>query len=164
MGGEFAYQPEGAPSPTMSAVGLLCNQYLRAGKTDPVIVGGVRYLMANLPDAGSPNVYYLVLRQPGHAQHGRPRLGRLESQECARFWSKAKRGKVAPPEAGMPTNRMRRLGHARRPHHDDQPRRLTLEVYYATCRCTGPTSRSTAAGEMNYRPPFRLAVPFRDPR
>jgi hypothetical protein len=58
MGGEFAYQPEGAPSPTMSAVGLLCNQYLRAGKTDPVIVGGVRYLMANLPDAGSSNVYY----------------------------------------------------------------------------------------------------------
>jgi hypothetical protein len=57
-GGEFAYQPDGAPSPTMSAVGLLCNQYLHAGKTDPVIVGGVRYLMANLPDADSPNVYY----------------------------------------------------------------------------------------------------------
>jgi hypothetical protein len=57
-GGEFAYQPDGALSPTMSAVGLLCNQYLHAGKTDPVIVGGVRYLMANLPDANSPNVYY----------------------------------------------------------------------------------------------------------
>ena len=57
-GGEFAYQPDGAPSPTMSAVGLLCNQYLHAGKTDPVIVGGVRYLMANLPGANSPNVYY----------------------------------------------------------------------------------------------------------
>ncbi|HEX3999123.1 MAG TPA: prenyltransferase/squalene oxidase repeat-containing protein [Pirellulales bacterium] len=56
--GEFAYQPDGAPSPTMSAVGLLCSQYLNAGKTDPVIVGGVRYLMANLPDGGSPNIYY----------------------------------------------------------------------------------------------------------
>ncbi len=56
--GEFAYQPDGAPSPTMSAVGLLCNQYLHAGKTDPVIVGGVRYLMANPPDAAAPNVYY----------------------------------------------------------------------------------------------------------
>jgi len=56
--GQFAYQPDGSPSPTMSAVGLLCNQYLNAGKTDPVIVGGVRYLMANLPDAGSPNIYY----------------------------------------------------------------------------------------------------------
>jgi hypothetical protein len=58
MGGEFSYQPEGAPSPTMSAVGLLCNQYLHAGKADPVIVRGVRYLMDNLPDAASPNVYY----------------------------------------------------------------------------------------------------------
>ena len=37
--GQFAYQPEGAATPTMSAVGLLCSQYLRAGRADPVIVG-----------------------------------------------------------------------------------------------------------------------------
>jgi hypothetical protein len=56
--GQFAYQPDGAPTPTMSAVGLLCNQYLHVGRADPVIVGGVRYLMANAPDEGGRNMYY----------------------------------------------------------------------------------------------------------
>ncbi len=57
-GGQFAYQPDGAPMPSMSAVGLLCSQYLHAGRQDPVIVGGVQYLMANQPDDQSRNVYY----------------------------------------------------------------------------------------------------------
>jgi hypothetical protein len=56
--GQFSYQPEGAATPTMSAVGLLCSQYLRAGRADPVIVGGVQYLMANQPEEDAPNVYY----------------------------------------------------------------------------------------------------------
>lgn len=56
--GQFSYQPEGAATPTMSAVGLLCNQYLRAGRADPVIVGGVKYLMANQPSEQTQNIYY----------------------------------------------------------------------------------------------------------
>ena len=56
--GQFSYQPEGAATPTMSAVGLLCSQYLRAGRADPVIVGGVQYLMANPPEEDAQNVYY----------------------------------------------------------------------------------------------------------
>ena len=56
--GRFSYQPEGAPTSTMSAVGILCNQYLHAGRADPIITGGVQLLMANQPDAGSHNVYY----------------------------------------------------------------------------------------------------------
>ncbi len=56
--GQFSYQPDGAATPTMSAVGLLCSQYLRAGRGDPVIVGGVRYLMANQPTREAQNIYY----------------------------------------------------------------------------------------------------------
>jgi hypothetical protein len=56
--GQFSYQPDGAPTPTMSAVGLLCNQYLHVGRFDPVIVGGVQYLMANQPTEDSRNMYY----------------------------------------------------------------------------------------------------------
>ena len=38
---------------------LLCSQYLHAGRQDPVIVGGVQYLMANQPDEEhARNVYY----------------------------------------------------------------------------------------------------------
>ncbi len=57
-GGQFSYQPDGGPTPSMSAVGLLCSQYLHAGRADPVIVGGVQYLMANLPDHNAHNIYY----------------------------------------------------------------------------------------------------------
>src|SRR5258708_30183394 len=56
--GQFSDQPEGAATPALSAVGLLCSQYLRAGRGDPVIVRGVRYLMANQPDEQAQNVYY----------------------------------------------------------------------------------------------------------
>lgn len=56
--GQFSYQPEGGATPTMSAVGLLCSQYLNAGRGDPVIVGGVKYLMANMPERESRNIYY----------------------------------------------------------------------------------------------------------
>ena len=57
-GGQFSYQPDGPATPTMSSVGLLCSQYLHAGRQDPVIVGGVQYLMANQPDEQSRNIYY----------------------------------------------------------------------------------------------------------
>ncbi|HEV2972147.1 MAG TPA: prenyltransferase/squalene oxidase repeat-containing protein [Pirellulales bacterium] len=58
-GGEFSYQPDSEPIPSMTSVGLLCSQYLHAGRQDPVIVGGVQYLMANQPDdQGARNIYY----------------------------------------------------------------------------------------------------------
>jgi len=42
----------------MSSVGLLCSQYLHAGRQDAAIVGGVKYLLGNLPDTQSHNIYY----------------------------------------------------------------------------------------------------------
>ncbi len=58
-GGTFSYQVDTEETPSMSAVGLLCSQYLHAGRQDPVIVGGVQYLMANQPDEqNARNIYY----------------------------------------------------------------------------------------------------------
>jgi len=57
--GRFSYQPEGGPTPPMSAIGVLANQYLKAGRTDPVVTGGVQFLMANQPNPRNRKVYYL---------------------------------------------------------------------------------------------------------
>ena len=55
--GLFAYQPFREPSPTMTAVGLLCRQYLGAGKDERFMQEGVEYLMNNMPDADNRDVY-----------------------------------------------------------------------------------------------------------
>lgn len=59
-GGQFAYLPENKPTPCMTAVGLLCLQYMGVKRTDPVLGEGVRVLMDNLPDApeAGRNLYY----------------------------------------------------------------------------------------------------------
>ncbi len=56
--GQFSYQPEGGATVPMSAVALLCCQYLHVDRHDPAIVGGARYLMANQPDLDAHNLYY----------------------------------------------------------------------------------------------------------
>ena len=56
--GKFSYQPAQGPTPSMSAVGVLCSQYLHADRANPIIVGGVQFLMANQPDRASHNIYY----------------------------------------------------------------------------------------------------------
>jgi hypothetical protein len=45
-------------SPTMTAVGLLCNQYMGVGREDPMMKEGVQYLMHSLPDHKARNIYY----------------------------------------------------------------------------------------------------------
>ena len=54
----FAYQPDGAATPTMTAVGLLSSEYLGTSRQDAVIRKGAAYVMANLPDENARNVYY----------------------------------------------------------------------------------------------------------
>jgi hypothetical protein len=57
--GLFKYMVDkGGGSQAMSAVGLLCSQYLGASKDDPIIRGGQTYLMRNIPNANGHNVYY----------------------------------------------------------------------------------------------------------
>jgi hypothetical protein len=57
--GLFAYQAYREPSPTMTSVGLLCRQYLGAGKDERFMQEGVEYLMNNMPEAnGERDIYY----------------------------------------------------------------------------------------------------------
>ena len=42
----------------MTSVGLLCRQYLGAKRDNPMLTGGMAYLMTHLPDEGIPNIYY----------------------------------------------------------------------------------------------------------
>jgi hypothetical protein len=58
-GGRFGYTLAGDFTPTRSAVGLLCYQYLGVQQSDPVMVNGTAYLMENLPrPSGDDEVYY----------------------------------------------------------------------------------------------------------
>jgi hypothetical protein len=57
-GTEYSYQAGVEPLPTMTSVGLLCRQYLGAKRDNPMLVGGVDYLMKHLPEEHEKNVYY----------------------------------------------------------------------------------------------------------
>ncbi len=57
-GGQYSYQPGGDATPTMTAVGLLCRQYLGAKRDDPLMTDGTQYLLAHLPEPGFHNLYY----------------------------------------------------------------------------------------------------------
>jgi hypothetical protein len=57
--GLYAYQPYGKVSPSMTAVGMLCQQYLGINPSDPSLLEGKQYLLANMPDASlQENIYY----------------------------------------------------------------------------------------------------------
>jgi hypothetical protein len=55
---QFSYQPNDKASQTMTAVGLLCRQYLGASSDDSLMVEGTRYLMSNMPGEDRRDVYY----------------------------------------------------------------------------------------------------------
>ncbi len=57
-GGLFSYEQAGAPTDTMTGVGLLCSQYLGMQRHDAGMVEGLSFLMANLPDVSRRNTYY----------------------------------------------------------------------------------------------------------
>jgi hypothetical protein len=55
--GRFGYRPGQPATPCMSAVALLILQYAGARPKDPVMTGGIEYLMANPPDSEDRDVY-----------------------------------------------------------------------------------------------------------
>jgi hypothetical protein len=55
--GRFGYQSR-QPTPSMTAEGLLCRQYLGASRDDPSLLAGADYLLANLPHKQQENSYY----------------------------------------------------------------------------------------------------------
>jgi len=55
---QYLYQPFQPPSPAMTAVGLLCQQYLGAKRNSTMMTNGSAFLLANLPDANVHDTYY----------------------------------------------------------------------------------------------------------
>ncbi len=57
--GLYSYQPYREVTPTMTAVGMLCRQYLGIDPKDPAMLEGKRCLLENPPDGKTQrNVYY----------------------------------------------------------------------------------------------------------
>lgn len=57
--GLYAYMPYREVTPSMTAVGVLCSQYLGTGHDHPAMIEGKQYLLENLPDNNSlRNIYY----------------------------------------------------------------------------------------------------------
>ena len=54
----FAYTPGAPATRTMTAEGLLCRQLLGWQRANPGLVGGVEYLINNLPKRENPDIYY----------------------------------------------------------------------------------------------------------
>ncbi len=50
--GLYRYQPSREATPTMTAVGMLCRQYMGVGPKDPGMLEGKSYLLQNMPDTG----------------------------------------------------------------------------------------------------------------
>jgi hypothetical protein len=57
-GGLFAYEASAKPNPSMTAIGLLSNQYLGSGRDDGQIKEGVEYLVKNAPPERTTHPYY----------------------------------------------------------------------------------------------------------
>ena len=57
--GMYSYQPYGQVTPTLTAVGMLCRQYMGIDPKDPGLLEGKRCLLENLPDNQlARNTYY----------------------------------------------------------------------------------------------------------
>lgn len=70
-GGLFGYMPQSNPTPTMTAVGLLCRQFLGSRRDDADVVEGVEYLLGSPPTAKDRNCYlWYYATQVIHNYHG----------------------------------------------------------------------------------------------
>jgi hypothetical protein len=56
--GQFRYRPNEQFTPAMAAEGLLCVQYLGAGRDDPRLQAGMKYLLGHLPRKDGDTSYY----------------------------------------------------------------------------------------------------------
>ncbi len=130
-GGLFAYQPGGRPSPSMTAVGLLCLQYLGAPREDPAIVEGIDYLMKHLPNPNSrtrDSYYWYYATQVVHNFQG-PEWDRW-NRLMRRIWveTQIRDRKTCAFGSWDPSND--RFGKHGGRHFVTTVGLLTLEVYY----------------------------------
>lgn len=56
--GLYGYKPGTKPTPTLTAVAMLCQQYMGMQREDPAMVEGKKHLMLYLPNSLNRNCYY----------------------------------------------------------------------------------------------------------
>ena len=102
-GGLFGYLDKTtAPRPSLTAIGLLCYQYLGMLRTDPTMIEGTAYLMKNQPDAGDRNIYYWYYATQVMHDRARARIGTLGTGSCGEFWSNHRPRTDAPTGSWEP--------------------------------------------------------------
>lgn len=65
-GGLSAYDTSAQPTPAMTAIGLLCRQYDGMRRSDPAMVEGMNYLVANPPHSAKNCYYWFYATQVIH--------------------------------------------------------------------------------------------------
>ena len=114
-GCNFQYQPDTGPTPAMSAVGLLCRQYMGTKRDRPDDDRRRRVLDEEHARRENPQRLLLVLRDASDAQLRRLRVGHLEPRDAEAVDQHADRDRTpAPTGVGTRTIRPRTPG-ARRP-------------------------------------------------
>ncbi len=121
-GGLFSYMPESGPSPAMSAVGLLCNQYAGMKRTEPAMVEGMNYVMANLAGAKGDSYFLYYATQVMH---------NLPGPEWDTWNRNARRHLLSTQiKEGCAEGSWAAIGHSAGPVMSTSIHALTLEVYY----------------------------------
>jgi len=121
-GGLFSYMPGSGPSPAMSAVGLLCNQYSGMERNDPAMVEGMNYVMANLAGAKSDSYFLYYATQVMH---------NLPGPEWDTWNRNARRHLISTQiKEGCAAGSWAPTGHSAGPVMSTSIHALTLEVYY----------------------------------
>ena len=121
-GGLFSYMPESGPSPAMSAVGLLCNQYSGMKRTEPAMVEGMAYVMQNLAGAKNDSYFLYYATQVMH---------NLPGPEWDTWNRNARRHLLATQiRQGCAEGSWAPIGHSAGPVMSTSIHALTLEVYY----------------------------------
>lgn len=121
-GGLFSYMPESGPTPAMSAVGLLCNQYSGMNRNDPAMIEGMNYVMANLNGAKTNSYFLYYATQVMH---------NLPGPEWD-TWNRAARRHLIGTQIkeGCASGSWAPNGHGAGPVMSTSIHALTLEVYY----------------------------------
>ena len=130
-GGLFGYTPGSRPTPSMTAVGLLCLQYFGARRSDPAIVEGIDYLMKNLPNPQSQrrdSYYWYYATQVVHNFQG-PQWDRW-NRLMRRIWVRTQNRDRKSCQFGSWDPKNDRWGDAGGRHFVTTVGLLTLEVYY----------------------------------
>lgn len=122
-GGLFMYSPgSGGPTPAMSAVGLLCNQYTGMKRTDPAMIEGMNYVMSHLNTAKTNSYFLYYATQVMH---------NLPGPEWDKWNREARRHLISTQiKNGCAAGAWAPNGHNAGPVMSTSIHALTLEVYY----------------------------------